>query len=298
MSKKLLFVDDEIEFEKAIKQKFRKEIQSGEYEIVFTQNGETALETIEKNKDIDLLLTDLKMPAAQIQGAELIKKLDKKNISIKTIVISAYKDIPEYTEEVKKKVAAFISKPFQMKNLRETINRLLNNNNNNNSNVNKELINIRSLSGIARELPLERQIKLITYLIKNLDLKSLEKLEAKTPDILNDKIKKTKIILEKLEKELPNILKYQIEINREREEKRDELIRDIKQGKINPDILTSVFGNYEILEKYIPQDGNYYGPYYYFRWWSSEKKQLETRYLGKIDPRRFISKEVENCNNL
>ena len=57
MASTLLFVDDELAFEQAIKQRFRKEIKSGEYDLIFAHSGEEALKTIEldENHQIDLL---------------------------------------------------------------------------------------------------------------------------------------------------------------------------------------------------------------------------------------------------
>ena len=94
MAAKLLFVDDELELERELKQIFRKEIKSGEYEMIFVSTGEEALEIIETDRSgkIDLLVTDLRLPAAKIDGWKLIELLKSKKFSLKIVIISAYGD--------------------------------------------------------------------------------------------------------------------------------------------------------------------------------------------------------------
>ena len=55
---KILVVDDEVDLEVLIKQKFRKKIREQAYEFVFAINGIHALEQLEKHKDVGLVLCD------------------------------------------------------------------------------------------------------------------------------------------------------------------------------------------------------------------------------------------------
>ncbi len=119
-----------------------------------------------------------------------------------------------------------------------------------------------------------------------------------SPSVLNRKIKITKSILDSLEKELPNILESQIENLPIIKEKRKKLIHQIKLGKIDREAQFEILGKYEILEKFVNQDGNSYGPYYYLRWWDAEKQKTQNVYLGKEDPRPLIEEIKEKQKQL
>ena len=262
MASKLLFVDDEIDFERAIKQRFRKEIKSGEYEIIFARSGEEALKAIEvaPNHQIDLLLTDLKMPAAQIDGFQLLRTLHERNIYLKTIVISAYGDMQNYQQALKENVLLFLNKPIDIINLKPLIEEALNK---------EELINIyaekvgfKPIYRILKELPSPKRIKLIERLIEHLELEELESLQQQLPEQLN----------------------HQLEIVRQKREEKELLKTLLRQGKIDEKTPTELVEGYFIEEKYIPKGGKKFGPYYYLRW--KEDGKLKNKYLGKIDPRQ------------
>ena len=59
---KILVVDDEIDLEVLIKQKFRKQIRENQYEFVFAVNGNDALDKLQQHPDVDVMLCDINMP--------------------------------------------------------------------------------------------------------------------------------------------------------------------------------------------------------------------------------------------
>lgn len=58
------------------------------HRLMFTKNGIEAINAIENNSDIDLVLMDLKMP--EMNGYEATKKIRKLNTSIPVIAITAF----------------------------------------------------------------------------------------------------------------------------------------------------------------------------------------------------------------
>ena len=58
MSSKILVVDDEPDLEDLVVQRFRRNIRKGEYEFKFAGDGVEALEVLEADPDIDIVLTD------------------------------------------------------------------------------------------------------------------------------------------------------------------------------------------------------------------------------------------------
>ncbi len=63
---KILVVDDEVDLELLIKQKFCKKIKSNDYEFVFPSNGVHALQQLEDNSGIDVILSDINMPVMDV----------------------------------------------------------------------------------------------------------------------------------------------------------------------------------------------------------------------------------------
>lgn len=256
MTKKLLFVDDELVFEQAIKQRFRKEIRSKEYDIIFARSGEEALDAINlvQNNQIDLLLTDLKMPAAKVDGFQLINTLHEQNVFLKTFVISAYGDMENYKQAIRENVMLFLTKPIDIINLKPLIEEALKK-----QETNTE-IGFFPVYQIFKELPSPRRIQLIERLIEHLELEELEPLQQKLPEKLN----------------------HQLEIIRKKRAQKELLIEKLKRGEIDENTPIELIEGYFIQEKYIPRNGKHFGPYYYLRW--REDGKLKNKYLGKTNP--------------
>jgi len=119
MTTKMLFVDDE-PVEKIIRQFFRPQIKSGIYAVDFARNGNSALNIIQENKDIDLILTDINMP--EMDGLELLKLVKAKRPWITAIVISAYYgDLDNIRTAMNLGAFDFIQKPVDLDDLEKTI---------------------------------------------------------------------------------------------------------------------------------------------------------------------------------
>ncbi len=120
---KVLFVDDEPDVELLTKQKFRKQIASGVFDVLFAQNGQEALNFIEKEPDIAVVVSDINMP--QMDGLTLLDKLNECSPATKTIVVSAYGDTKTLRAAMNKGVFDFVTKPVDFNELGETILRTL-----------------------------------------------------------------------------------------------------------------------------------------------------------------------------
>lgn len=122
---KLIVVDDEQDVQILFKQKFRKEIKSGEMNIYFAFNGHSALELVEKLEHPEgyLVLTDINMP--EMNGIELLEKIKNKYPKLKVVMITAYGD--EHNFNMAKELGAdeYFTKPLEFDSLKTKISNLL-----------------------------------------------------------------------------------------------------------------------------------------------------------------------------
>lgn len=112
---KILIVDDEPDMKPLFEQRLRKEIKAGEYELLFAENGKTALEKFRCcNKGSGdcspLVLLDMQLP--DMSGICLLHEMKNNCPDLKVVVISGMAD-----EETKRKcleagASAFVTKPI------------------------------------------------------------------------------------------------------------------------------------------------------------------------------------------
>jgi adenylate cyclase len=120
---KILVADDEADLELLIKQKFRKQIRENQYDFVFALNGKQALEMIEKDPEIELLLTDINMP--EMDGITLLGKLGEASPLIKSVVVSAYGDMENIRSAMNRGAFDFVCKPVDFADLEVTMEKTL-----------------------------------------------------------------------------------------------------------------------------------------------------------------------------
>ena len=123
MSAKILFVDDELDLESLISQKFRKKIRAEKWQLFFAHNGVQALEKVKQHPDLDIIVTDLNMP--EMDGLTLLSKINQINVSLKTIVISAYGDMKNIRNAMNFGAFDFLTKPIDFQDLEITLNKTL-----------------------------------------------------------------------------------------------------------------------------------------------------------------------------
>ncbi len=82
-----------------------------------------AVKFLQQNKDIDLILLDLKLPDKD--GLYLLKTLREYNLRYKVIILTAFADLESAMESTKLGVSDFISKPYDFDELLNSINKAL-----------------------------------------------------------------------------------------------------------------------------------------------------------------------------
>ena len=120
---KILVVDDEPDLEPLILQRMRRDIRARRYEFVFAHNGVEALERLNADDDIDMVLSDINMP--QMDGLTLLSQIPDVNPNIRSVIISAYGDMKNIRTAMNRGAFDFVTKPLDFSDLRVTIERTL-----------------------------------------------------------------------------------------------------------------------------------------------------------------------------
>ena len=94
------------------------------YEIVTANDGKAALATV-READLDLVITDMKMPG--MSGMELLAECRKIKPELPVIMMTAFGTIEMAVEAMKKHAYDYIQKPFENEQLKQTIKKALEN---------------------------------------------------------------------------------------------------------------------------------------------------------------------------
>ena len=116
---KILVADDEADLEMLIKQKFRQKIREQKYEFIFAINGNDALDKIQQNPDVDIVLSDINMP--EMDGLTLLSRLSESSPLIKSVIVSAYGDMENIRTAMNRGAFDFITKPINFEDLSLTM---------------------------------------------------------------------------------------------------------------------------------------------------------------------------------
>ncbi|HJN85503.1 MAG TPA: response regulator, partial [Patescibacteria group bacterium] len=118
-NEKILLVEDEEYLLKSLEVFLRNETK---YEIFSASNGKEAIEII-NSTEIDLILTDLKMP--EIGGIELMEYGKNKSADIPVIAMTAFASLNSAIEALRLGVYDYLIKPYEFDMVLIVINRAI-----------------------------------------------------------------------------------------------------------------------------------------------------------------------------
>ncbi|MCZ8157887.1 MAG: response regulator [Leptospira sp.] len=118
---KILIVDDERDVEDLFRQKLRKEIKSGQLELVFAFSGQDALEILgsENPPQVVYVFSDINMPG--MSGFEMLAIIKEKFPQIHVSMVSAYGDSENYNKAINSGAKGFFTKPVDFESLKKEI---------------------------------------------------------------------------------------------------------------------------------------------------------------------------------
>lgn len=117
--KYLIAVDDEQDLKFLFSHFFAKYIDSGEMELIFSDNAMDCLKVLDDIQGDILVITDINMP--NMNGIELLREIRAKSKEIKVILTSAY-DKANYIDDINEyNATGYISKPVDFHSLRDQV---------------------------------------------------------------------------------------------------------------------------------------------------------------------------------
>ena len=122
---KILVVDDEPDVKPLMLQRMRRHIRSGRYSFVFAQNGVEALEVLNDEPDIDMVVSDINMP--RMDGLTLLSQIARLDPNLRSVIVSAYGDMKNIRTAMNRGAFDFVTKPLDFDDLQVTIERTLEN---------------------------------------------------------------------------------------------------------------------------------------------------------------------------
>ncbi|MEE8149136.1 MAG: response regulator [candidate division Zixibacteria bacterium] len=111
--KTVLVVDDE-----EIIRDFLFEVLNDDFEVSTASDGDEAIDKL-KEQSYDLVITDLKMP--RVSGDEVVRFAKQSDPEAKVIVITGYSSLYSVSKSANHGANAFLSKPFSIKELMQTV---------------------------------------------------------------------------------------------------------------------------------------------------------------------------------
>ncbi len=120
MIERILIAEDDPD----LRDLLQDELEDAGYETIVCINGQKALDHIErKNEQIDLLLTDIRMPG--LSGNELLALIRESRPEVPVIVITAFGSVEQAVEMVKGGAFQYLTKPFDTEDLLQTVSKAL-----------------------------------------------------------------------------------------------------------------------------------------------------------------------------
>jgi len=104
----VLLVDDEVEFVET----FSERLVLRNLEISKAFSGEEALQVLDENKNIEVVILDVKMPG--MDGIETLAEIKRKNPLVEVMMLSGHADVTSAIEGMKQGAFDYLMKPVDM----------------------------------------------------------------------------------------------------------------------------------------------------------------------------------------
>jgi len=104
----VLLVDDEVSFVET----FSERLELRDFETSKAFSGEEALQVLEKNQNIEVVILDVRMPG--MDGIETLAEIKRKNPLVEVMMLSGHADVESAIEGMKQGAFDYLMKPVDM----------------------------------------------------------------------------------------------------------------------------------------------------------------------------------------
>ncbi|MFC1815562.1 sigma-54-dependent transcriptional regulator [Thermodesulfobacteriota bacterium] len=112
MSKPLvMLVDDEVPFVETL----TKRLEKRSLQIISAHDGQEALEKLNKNRNVDVVILDVKMPG--MDGIEVLREIKKTHPLIEVIMLTGHATVDTAIEGMKLGAYDYLMKPCELEEL-------------------------------------------------------------------------------------------------------------------------------------------------------------------------------------
>ena len=112
----ILLVDDEVGFVEAITRRLVKR----DLNVISAFSGSEALESLSKNKNLDVVILDVKMPG--MDGIDTLKEIKKEFPLVEVIMLTAHATVETAIEGMKRGAFDYLMKPCEIDQLVTKVN--------------------------------------------------------------------------------------------------------------------------------------------------------------------------------
>ena len=104
----VLLVDDEVSFVET----FSERLELRDFEISKAFSGEEALQVLDENKNIEIVILDVKMPG--MDGIETLTEIKRKYPLVEVMMLSGHADVASAIDGMKHGAFDYLMKPVDM----------------------------------------------------------------------------------------------------------------------------------------------------------------------------------------
>ena len=124
MAFSILIVDDEPDIAELFRQRFRREVRTGQYVLHFAASGEEGLRRLgEIEPELIVILSDINMPG--MDGLELLRAIKGRRPELPVLMVTAYADEERRRTAEQSGAAAFLPKPIDFDELKTRLKALI-----------------------------------------------------------------------------------------------------------------------------------------------------------------------------
>jgi CheY-like chemotaxis protein len=120
----ILIVDDEADVADLFRQRFRREVRQGRYNLHFAASGEEGLRRVaELGPELIVILSDINMPG--MDGLTLLREIKQRRPELSVLMVTAYGDEDRMRTAEELGAAAFLPKPVDFERLKDRLDQLI-----------------------------------------------------------------------------------------------------------------------------------------------------------------------------